>query len=76
LIPVGDIKNPVGIIKRSEIEGYFSSEMWKIYNIWQKYELGFGLPFSGTWFDIPKHIIDLIEWCIIINKRIELHRRK
>ena len=71
LMFVGAATDPQGTLKKGEIKDYLDENFMSAYNIWQKWYMGFGMPFSGTWFEQPKHIIDIIEWCEIVHKGIE-----
>jgi hypothetical protein len=64
-------KNIVATIKRKEVTEYLNGDFYRAYDMWQKFKLGFGLPLPGTWAQLPKRIIDIIEYIEIVNRRIE-----
>lgn len=68
---VGPPNDPQGTLKKSEIKDYLDDDFMSAYNVWQKWHMGFGLPMTGAWAEVPKHIIDVIEYCEIVHKGIE-----
>lgn len=46
---VGPGDNPIYICKKKEIPLLFNDNFWKIFEIWQYFNLGFGLPGKKTW---------------------------
>jgi len=59
---IGTLKNPV-FIEREEIPGYFTPWFWQALEIWQAFNLGLGLPFSGAWPDGPAYLAVIIRIC-------------
>ena len=72
---VGNVKDPVAVIERKDRPNYCDDDFYRAYNVWQKWHMGFGLPFPGTWAEAPKRVIDVIEFLDIVNKRIERSRK-
>ncbi|RLD18382.1 MAG: hypothetical protein DRI69_10395 [Bacteroidetes bacterium] len=57
---IGKQKSPVAIIKRGEISTYLTPELIEYYDIWQKFNSGFGLPYSPNWGDYPDRFTDIL----------------
>lgn len=58
---VGKKDSPKAFIKRNEIKSYLDAEFYGMYDLWNKFHIGFGLPFDKSWANHPAHIIDIIE---------------
>jgi hypothetical protein len=56
------VNGPI-FIKWNEIEGHLTPEMYRMYDIWNKYNMGFGMPGGRAWDDQPLHIMKIIETC-------------
>ena len=60
-IAVGSKDYPLGIIYRSEIDSFLTPQFFRLYDIFEKFEMGFGLPIFGkSWAEHPKWMIDAI----------------
>jgi len=57
---IGKQKSPVAIITRGEIKEYLTDELVEYYGIWQKFNAGFGLPYSPNWGDYPDRFTDVL----------------
>ena len=57
---IGPGKRKVAIIKRNQLESYVDSAMYRLYNIWKMWKMGFGLPLSGSWAEQPIWMIEII----------------
>lgn len=69
---VGQQKSPIAIIVRNEVQGYLTDTFWSYYQIWSRFNSGFGLPYGGGWADYPEHLITVLqsfenEWRVITN---------
>ena len=60
-IGVGPKKDPYDIIKRSEIDSYFTPEFNLAYDLFEKWKMGFGLPRGLSWDEQPSFIMDIIQ---------------
>jgi hypothetical protein len=60
LIKVGPKDKEIDIIKSEELDDYLTESFYRLYDIFEKYELGFGLPLDKTWPLHPKWMIDTI----------------
>lgn len=49
------------IIKRSEIDDYLTHEFERQYKIFERFEMGFGMPRGLTWDQQPVFIMDILE---------------
>ena len=58
---IGPKDDPIGFVKRRELESYIDDDFMLIYEIWQKFNIGMGLPFKEPWAHHPKWMIDGIE---------------
>jgi len=58
---VGNVDDPIAIIKRKDIVKYIDSTFYRLYNIWYKFHMGFGLPQLKSWSQHPVFLIDAIE---------------
>ena len=58
---VGDKANPIGFIKRKEIESYLDHTFYNQYNLWKRFHNGFGLPLNKSWAEHPAFLMDIIE---------------
>lgn len=58
---IGDVKDPVCTMKRNEINNYFTDELFKMYELWEMWSMGFGLPGGKSWTELPMFIIDIIK---------------
>ncbi len=58
---VGKKESPKAFIKRNEIKGYLDEEFYRMLNVWEKFNMGFGLPLSKSWADHPNFLIEIIE---------------
>ena len=57
---VGPKEDPVAIIERGEVLDFLSDDFTSQLLLWKKWKK-FGLPFEGTWFTQPTHIVEMIE---------------
>jgi hypothetical protein len=55
---LGDHKNPIAIIRRSEIKSFLTDEFWQSFKAWQYFNVGLGLPSGGGWMDYPPDFIE------------------
>jgi hypothetical protein len=63
-IPVGPKKpkyDPFTTINRSEIPQYLDDEFYRMYNVFEKWQLGFGMPGNRPWDEQPVFIMDILE---------------
>jgi len=57
---IGKQAAPVAVITRGEIKGYLTEELTEMYSVWQKFNSGFGLPYSQNWGDYPDRFTDIL----------------
>jgi hypothetical protein len=57
---IGDHKNPLAIIRRSEIPEYITDEFNECFTAWQFFNIGMGLPRGGGWMDYPPAFVDTL----------------
>ncbi len=58
---LGPVGRPVMIIRRRQIKYFLDEYFYTAYNVWWKYHLGMGFPYSGGWGEQPTHIVEIIE---------------
>jgi hypothetical protein len=54
---IGKRENPVAIIKRKEIQGYMSELFYFLWDHFENFNAGMGLPFGGSPMDYPRSFI-------------------
>lgn len=60
VIMTKSVNGPV-FLKWNEIEDYITPSLYRMYNIWYKFHMGFGMPGNKAWDEQPLHIMDIIE---------------
>ena len=53
--------DPFTMIKRSEIDDYLTEEFWRMWKIFERWEMGFGMPGGKSWDHQPVFIMDILE---------------
>jgi hypothetical protein len=48
-------------IRRSEVNEYLDDWFWSAFDVWYRWRMFNGLPFSGGWAEQPAHLVDIIE---------------
>lgn len=57
---IGDVKHPLWIGKKKDMASLMTEEAYFYIDLWQKYNMGFGLPFKGHWLDADEALVSLI----------------
>ena len=65
---VGDVKNPVAIIKRREVWDYLDDKFNQLYDIWRKYHVGMGFPNGKPWGEQSQIVVEYIETLEILER--------
>ncbi len=73
---IGPVANPVMFVKRYQVKYFLDDWFWSAYGLWQRFNLGFGLPYGGGWAEQPSHIVWIIEAFEIEQRAIERAGRK
>jgi hypothetical protein len=58
---IGKKENPKAFIKRKEVNEYCDYQFFQMYEIWENFNLGLGLPMGLPWDKLPLHIKDIIK---------------
>jgi len=68
--PVFDAnKELIGLVKWSELGDYLTSRFMYMYNMYERFELGFGLPGGKPWDKQPDHIMKLLDIFIYESRK-------
>ena len=57
---VGKQNSPLAVIKRREISYYITDDLKEHYEVWSRFNSGFGLPYSANWGDYPDRFISIL----------------
>ncbi|GAF78890.1 unnamed protein product [marine sediment metagenome] len=57
---IGPPKSPVWWGKKKEVPRLLTPEFGRIFGIWQRYNIGMGLPEPGTWADNDESIVSAV----------------
>lgn len=79
---MGDIRENAGLFKqpywvyRSEIPKLFTDEFDTVFLMWWRYNIGMGLPLSGSWAEQPAHLITYIDMFDSFYKAYQQEQQK
>ena len=55
---IGSAARPIWMGKKRDVPKLFSSEFWLLYEVWKRFNLGFGLPEAEPWTRQDQWIMD------------------
>lgn len=61
LVPIGPKSDPIELVKRSDIDEYLTPELFRQYQIFERFEMGFGMPGNRAWDEQPIFIMEILE---------------
>lgn len=77
-VPIGGMPhNVIAIVEQRELYDYYlDDEFHDGWNIWYRYHMGMGLPFTGGWAEQPAHLIDIVETFESAHRAVMAYRPK
>ena len=60
LFYLGNVKNPVAVLKYGDIPNYLDDSFWSGYAIWDNTRHTGMMPFNRGWAEQPQYLVDLI----------------
>jgi len=61
-------------VMRSEVGDWVDGWFWSALDVWWRWRMFGGLPFSGGWAEQPAHIVEAIETAEVAYKGVEQSR--
>lgn len=58
---IGDGGNPIAIMRKHEVAALFSPFFYYVFELWRKFNAGFGLPEGLTWDAVDPDVIEAME---------------
>jgi hypothetical protein len=60
-IIIGDPKSPMWIGSAVEARTFFTSDFWRLVDVWRKFHIGLGLPCAGPWTANQPDIVEIVQ---------------